>query len=229
MFRKNLIRAAIILFITFIAAGNLYSQRMPGDRAGRMADRLYRDLQLTDEQYTRVYQALLEYETQVDGMTTTGTTTTGTTGTTTTSTTGSTTTTGTNYTDRLNSSMRGILTPDQMTYYTNYDSNRRSGIRFNGTTRTNTNTNTGNNNNSGNNNNNNNNNSGNNRSGNNSNDVNNNFKGTNPPGNDVTSPSEKTNEDTNKQMDDLKDSGKENHDNKRMDDKDTKIEDKMNR
>jgi hypothetical protein len=45
-----------------------FSKDLPGDRAGRKADYLWKNLKLSDDQYVKVYQVLLDYEMKVDAM-----------------------------------------------------------------------------------------------------------------------------------------------------------------
>lgn len=65
MLRKVFISLFVILLI-FAFSTSTFAANWPGDRAGKKADYLWKKLKLSNEQYVKVYQSLLEYEKKVD-------------------------------------------------------------------------------------------------------------------------------------------------------------------
>ena len=63
MFRKKIITMMVVLVSLFALSSSSFSQNLPGDKAGRTADMLYRKLNLSDDQYSKVYTSLLGYYT----------------------------------------------------------------------------------------------------------------------------------------------------------------------
>ena len=61
MFRTKLITLFLLVAVIF-AFSNLNAKDLPGDKAGRKADYLYKKLGLSLDQYTKTYQAILAYE-----------------------------------------------------------------------------------------------------------------------------------------------------------------------
>ncbi len=55
----------VILVLLFAFVGTTIAKDFPGDKAGRKADYLYKKLSLTNDQYTRVYQILFDYESKI--------------------------------------------------------------------------------------------------------------------------------------------------------------------
>lgn len=53
----------VVLVSLFALSSISFSQNLPGDKAGRTADMLYRKLNLSDDQYSKVYTSLLGYYT----------------------------------------------------------------------------------------------------------------------------------------------------------------------
>ncbi len=53
----------VVLVSLFALSSSSFSQNLPGDKAGRTADMLYRKLNLSDDQYSKVYTSLLGYYT----------------------------------------------------------------------------------------------------------------------------------------------------------------------
>jgi hypothetical protein len=60
------IKALLVLVILVGFFGSALAKNFPGDRAGSKADYLYKKLNLTTEQYMKVYPAYFNYETKVD-------------------------------------------------------------------------------------------------------------------------------------------------------------------
>lgn len=59
-------KSLLVIFAILIAfAGTTIAKEFPGDKAGKKADYLYKKLALTNDQYTKVYQVLFNYETKV--------------------------------------------------------------------------------------------------------------------------------------------------------------------
>lgn len=53
----------LVLF-AFLLSSISYAQNLPGDRAGRKADFLYKKLSLTNDQYAQIYKLFLGHETK---------------------------------------------------------------------------------------------------------------------------------------------------------------------
>ncbi|MBS1518029.1 MAG: hypothetical protein JSS91_08070 [Bacteroidetes bacterium] len=66
MFSKKVISVMILLVALFAFSANSFSQSMPGDKAGRTADMLYKKLNLSTDQYSKVYSSLLGYYSNQD-------------------------------------------------------------------------------------------------------------------------------------------------------------------
>jgi hypothetical protein len=62
------IKALLVLVILVGFFGSAFAVNFPGDRAGWKADYLYKKLNLTVEQYSKVYPAYLSYEQKVDDL-----------------------------------------------------------------------------------------------------------------------------------------------------------------
>ena len=62
---KSKSTALLVLAILFAFVSGSFAKEFPGDRAGRKADYLYKKLSLTNDQYTKVYQTLLAFETKM--------------------------------------------------------------------------------------------------------------------------------------------------------------------
>ncbi|MBI5402693.1 MAG: hypothetical protein HY959_04790 [Ignavibacteriae bacterium] len=59
-------KSLLVIFAILIAfVGTTLAKEFPGDKAGKKADYLYKKLALTNDQYTKVYQVLFDYETKV--------------------------------------------------------------------------------------------------------------------------------------------------------------------
>jgi len=59
-------KSLLVIFAILVAfVGTTIAKEFPGDKAGKKADYLYKKLSLTNDQYTKVYQALFNYETKV--------------------------------------------------------------------------------------------------------------------------------------------------------------------
>lgn len=57
------VKSLLVIFALVIAfIGTSVAKELPGDKAGKKADYLYKKLSLTNEQYTRVYQILFDFE-----------------------------------------------------------------------------------------------------------------------------------------------------------------------
>lgn len=54
----------VILALLIAFVGTTMAKEFPGDKAGKKADYLYKKLALTNDQYAKVYQILLAYETK---------------------------------------------------------------------------------------------------------------------------------------------------------------------
>ncbi len=61
MFSKKIITLMIVFVSLFVLSSDSFSQNLPGDKAGRTADMLYRKLNLSNDQYAKVYSSLLGY------------------------------------------------------------------------------------------------------------------------------------------------------------------------
>ncbi|HEY5533531.1 MAG TPA: hypothetical protein VIL99_01125 [Ignavibacteria bacterium] len=66
MFRTKLVALLIVIAALFAISSNLSAKDLPGDKAGRKADYLYKKLGLSIDQYTKTYQAFLAYEFKVE-------------------------------------------------------------------------------------------------------------------------------------------------------------------
>jgi len=61
-------KSLLVIFAILVAfVGTTLAKEFPGDKAGKKADYLYKKLALTNDQYTKVYQTLFDYETKVAG------------------------------------------------------------------------------------------------------------------------------------------------------------------
>jgi hypothetical protein len=59
-------KTLLVIFALLVAfVGTTLAKEFPGDRAGKKADYLYKKLTLTNDQYTRVYQILFDYESKI--------------------------------------------------------------------------------------------------------------------------------------------------------------------
>lgn len=57
------VKSLLVIFALVIAfIGTSVAKDLPGDKAGKKADYLFKKLSLTNDQYTRVYQILFDYE-----------------------------------------------------------------------------------------------------------------------------------------------------------------------
>ena len=63
-FKSLVVLLVFALLVSFTMSATAKS--WPGDRAGSKSDYLYKKLKLSLEQYTKTYQAFLEYEKKVD-------------------------------------------------------------------------------------------------------------------------------------------------------------------
>jgi hypothetical protein len=63
MLTKKFITMMILFVALAIAGSSSFAQNLPGDKAGRVADMLFKKLNLTQEQYSKVYSSLLGYYT----------------------------------------------------------------------------------------------------------------------------------------------------------------------
>ncbi len=63
MFSKKIIAIMMVMVSLFALSSNSFSQNLPGDKAGRTADMLFKKLNLSEDQYTKVYTSLLGYYT----------------------------------------------------------------------------------------------------------------------------------------------------------------------
>jgi hypothetical protein len=63
MLKAKSLLVIVALLIAFI--GTSMAKEFPGDKAGKKADYLYKKLSLTNDQYTRVYQILFDYESKM--------------------------------------------------------------------------------------------------------------------------------------------------------------------
>jgi hypothetical protein len=63
MLKVKSLLVIIALLIAFV--GTTMAKEFPGDKAGKKADYLYKKLSLTNDQYTRVYQVLFDYESKM--------------------------------------------------------------------------------------------------------------------------------------------------------------------
>ncbi|MCX6164329.1 MAG: hypothetical protein NTU73_05625 [Ignavibacteriae bacterium] len=60
------VKSLLVIFALLIAfVGTTMAKEFPGDKAGKKADYLYKKLSLTNDQYTRVYQVLFDYESKM--------------------------------------------------------------------------------------------------------------------------------------------------------------------
>jgi hypothetical protein len=60
-------KTLLVIFALLVAfVGTTLAKEFPGDRAGKKADYLYKKLTLTNDQYSRVYQILFDYESKID-------------------------------------------------------------------------------------------------------------------------------------------------------------------
>ena len=64
---KNVL-TLLVLALLFAFVSNTFAKDLPGDKAGRLADNLYKKLSLTNDQYTKVYQILFAHITKDSGM-----------------------------------------------------------------------------------------------------------------------------------------------------------------
>jgi hypothetical protein len=64
MLKAKSLLVVLVLLVAFV--GTTLAKEFPGDRAGKKADYLYKKLTLTTDQYTRVYQTLFAFETNMD-------------------------------------------------------------------------------------------------------------------------------------------------------------------
>ena len=64
MLKAKSLLVVLVLLVAFV--GTTLAKEFPGDRAGKKADYLYKKLTLTNDQYTRVYQTLFAFETNMD-------------------------------------------------------------------------------------------------------------------------------------------------------------------
>lgn len=65
---KKLFVCFFVVMLIFAFTTSTFAANWPGDRAGKKADYLWKKLKLSNEQYVKVYQALLEYEKKVDAL-----------------------------------------------------------------------------------------------------------------------------------------------------------------
>jgi len=68
MLREKFLVSLLTLMILLSFSFDSYAIDLPGDRAGRKADHLWKNLKLSDDQYVKVYQILLDYEMKVNAM-----------------------------------------------------------------------------------------------------------------------------------------------------------------
>lgn len=60
-------KSLLVIFAILVAfVGTTLAKEFPGDKAGKKADFLYKKLALTNDQYTKVYQTLFDYESKID-------------------------------------------------------------------------------------------------------------------------------------------------------------------
>ncbi|MFA5405284.1 MAG: hypothetical protein WC358_10150 [Ignavibacteria bacterium] len=60
------VKSLLVIFALLVAfVGTTMAKEFPGDKAGKKADYLYKKLTLTNDQYTRVYQILFDYESKL--------------------------------------------------------------------------------------------------------------------------------------------------------------------
>lgn len=65
---KKLFVSLFVVLLFFAFTTSTFAANWPGDRAGKKADYLWKKLKLSNEQYVKVYQTLLEYEKKVDAL-----------------------------------------------------------------------------------------------------------------------------------------------------------------
>jgi hypothetical protein len=59
-------KSLLVIFALLVAfVGTSLAKEFPGDKAGKKADYLYKKLTLTNDQYTKVYQVLFNYESKI--------------------------------------------------------------------------------------------------------------------------------------------------------------------
>lgn len=68
MLKEKIFVTLLTLILLFSFSVTTYAQKLPGDRAGKKADHMMKNLKLSDDQYVKVYQTLLDYEIKVDAM-----------------------------------------------------------------------------------------------------------------------------------------------------------------
>lgn len=68
MLKKKVLVTLLTLMLLLSFSVVSFAKDLPGDRAGRKADHLWKNLKLNDDQYVKVYQTLLDYEMKVDAM-----------------------------------------------------------------------------------------------------------------------------------------------------------------
>lgn len=68
MHKKKVLVTLLILILLLSFSVVSFTKDLPGDRAGRKADHLWKNLKLSDDQYVKVYHTLLDYEMKVDAM-----------------------------------------------------------------------------------------------------------------------------------------------------------------
>ena len=66
MLKAKTLFTLVAVALLFAFVGSSFAKQFPGDRAGKKADYLYKTLKLTNDQYTKVYQTLFDYETKFD-------------------------------------------------------------------------------------------------------------------------------------------------------------------
>jgi hypothetical protein len=60
-------KTLLVFFVLLVAfVGTTLAKEFPGDKAGKKADYLYKKLTLTNDQYTKVYQILFAFESNMD-------------------------------------------------------------------------------------------------------------------------------------------------------------------
>jgi len=68
MLKSKLLVSLLVVALLFAFTASTFAKDLPGDRAGRKADYLWKRIKLTDDQYVKVYQTLLDYEKKYDAM-----------------------------------------------------------------------------------------------------------------------------------------------------------------
>ncbi len=72
MLSKKILTLAFACLLIVAASSSSFAQSRPGDKAGRTSDMLYKKLNLSNDQYTKVYQTFLNYYSKEGSSMTTG-------------------------------------------------------------------------------------------------------------------------------------------------------------